>query len=178
MSDAFEDVESDAVSALSKLASQLDERHARIKELEAELKAEKEAMYELSDQHIPALMEELGVKKLQLQNGAEVSVTSTYGGHIKADNMPQAFAWLRDNGFDDIIKNEIKLNFGKGEDTSADKVYNDLVAQGYQPSNKEFVHPQTLKAFIRERIEAGDDFPMQTFGAHIGARAKIKPAKK
>jgi len=40
------------------------------------------------------------------------------------------------------------------------------------------VHPQTLRAFVKERCEAGEDFPMELFGAWVGQRAVIKRGKK
>jgi len=51
------------------------------------------------------------------------------------------------------------------------------VQQGYEPQQKEDVHASTLKAWVRERIEAGDEFPMDLFGAFIGQRAIIKKGK-
>ena len=39
------------------------------------------------------------------------------------------------------------------------------------------IHSQTLRAFVRERVEAGDEFPMDLFGAYVGQRAVIKGAK-
>ena len=50
-------------------------------------------------------------------------------------------------------------------------------SQGFPVTQKRDVHPSTLKAFVRERVEAGDDFPMDLFGAFIGQRATIKGAK-
>ena len=49
--------------------------------------------------------------------------------------------------------------------------------QGYVTDQKEEVHPQKLRAWIKERVEAGEDFPMELFGAYIGQRAVIKRSK-
>ena len=40
------------------------------------------------------------------------------------------------------------------------------------------IEPQTLKAWVKERMEAGEEFPMELFGAFIGQRAIIKGGKK
>jgi hypothetical protein len=46
--------------------------------------------------------------------------------------------------------------------------------RGFTPQQKTDVHSQTLKAWVRERVENGESFPMQLFGAYIGQRATIK----
>jgi len=89
-----------------------------------------------------------------------------------------AFKWLRHNNFDAIIKRNIILNFGKGEDQKADKVKEELMKLGYAPQDKSGVHPMTLKAFIRERIEAAQPIPQDLFQIHTGSRAKITPPAK
>jgi hypothetical protein len=38
----------------------------------------------------------------------------------------------------------------------------------------EKVEPSTLKAWVRERVERGEQFPMELFGAYIGKKASIK----
>jgi len=48
---------------------------------------------------------------------------------------------------------------------------------GYDAHTKTEVHPQTLRAFIKERVEAGEEFPMELFGAWVGQRATIKRKK-
>ena len=49
--------------------------------------------------------------------------------------------------------------------------------EGYVPQQNTSIHYQTLRAFVRERVEAGDEFPMDLFGAYVGQRAVIKGAK-
>jgi hypothetical protein len=45
--------------------------------------------------------------------------------------------------------------------------------QGYQPVQKLKVEPMTLKALVRERIEAGQDMPSDLFNVFAGNRTKI-----
>ena len=52
-------------------------------------------------------MQELGIQSFTLDDGSKIDVKPTYGAYIKLDDRPMAFEWLRDNGFDDIIKNTI-----------------------------------------------------------------------
>jgi len=45
---------------------------------------------------------------------------------------------------------------------------------GFSPEQKRDIHPQTLKAFVRDQVESGNEFPMDVFGAYVGQRANIK----
>ena len=83
-----------------------------------------------------------------------------------------------ENGYDDIIKNTVACQFGRGEDDRAAAFAAFAQTQGYLPEQKTAVHPQTLRAFVKERCEEGDAFPMELFGAWIGQRAVIKTGKK
>ena len=85
----------------------------------------------------------------------------------------EAFNWLRSNGLGDLIKNEVTVSFGRNEDNKAAE-YADLAqGQGYQPVQKLKVEPMTLKALVRERIEAGQDMPSDLFNVFAGNRTKI-----
>ena len=73
----------------------------------------------------------------------------------------------------DLIKNQISAEFGKGEDQSAVKFIDNIKSLGYEPKQKVWVEPMTLKAFVREQIAEGVDIPMETFGIFVGAETKI-----
>ena len=128
----------------------------------------------LADEDLPQLMIEVGVAKIELETGETVEVKPTYGAHIKAENKPEAFQWLRQKGFDDIIKNTVSLAFGRGEDDRAQEFIDVATAAGHVPDQKTDIHPQTLKAWVRERIESGESIPMELFGVFAGQKAIIK----
>ena len=73
--------------------------------------------------------------------------------------MESAYNWLRENGLADIIKNEVAVQFGKGEDNKAEQLLTLAEQEGYEPTQKQKVEPMTLKALYRERVEAGLDMP-------------------
>jgi hypothetical protein len=56
----------------------------------------------------------------------------------------------------------------------AGAVIDDLRNQGFDPAHKTHVHPQTLKAWVKGRIESGQDIDFDTFGIYVGTEAKIK----
>ena len=187
----FKDMQKDAVSQrtgvestdtgrlsnVSTLASKIIQMENKVKFLEEELKTSKKELLELTDQDLPAAMEEINMESFTLSDGSEVKVIPTYGGTIRADDRPQAHTWLRDNGYGDLVKNTISANFGMGEDNLAKDFYQSALDKGFQVDKKEAVHPMTLKSFVKEMTENGSEFPSDLFGAFIGKKAKIVKGK-
>ena len=73
----------------------------------------------------------------------------------------------------DIIKNDVTVTFGRGEDNKASEYANLAKGQGYEPVQKIGVHAQTLKAVVRERLEAGREMPSDLFKTYAGNSTKI-----
>ena len=163
--------------SMAEVARAIRDKEAEIESLEKTLKARKEALRKQSEEELPSMMAEIGVNSFELDDGSKVSVRDLYGGHISVDNRDAAYQWLRENNFDDIIKNTLSIVFGRGEDQEADRYMKILEGHGLLPEQNTGVHPSTLKAWIKERMEAGDEFPMDLFGAYIGQRAIIKRSR-
>ena len=113
------------------------------------------------------------MSSLKLADGSGVDVKKTYSCTIKKDSVESAYTWLRDQGLGDIIKNEVSVVFGKGEDTRANELLSLAEQEGYQPNQKQKVEPMTLKALYRERIEAGLDMPSEHFHTFVKDQTKI-----
>jgi len=172
-----ESADTGRLSNVSDLASKIIQMENKVSFLEEELKSSKKQLLELTDQDLPAAMEEINMESFTLSDGSEVKVVPTYGGTIRADDRPQAHQWLRDNGYGDIVKNTISANFGMGEDNLAKDFYQSALDKGFQVDKKEAVHPMTLKSFVKEMTENGSEFPSDLFGAFIGKKTKIVKGK-
>jgi hypothetical protein len=118
-------------------------------------------------------MSELGLESLTLKDGSSVKVKQLVQASIPVRYREEAFQWLRDNGHGDLIKNQVSATFGKGEDTSANDFIDKISSLGYEPTQKVWVEPMTLKAFVREQITEGTELPMDKFGVFVGAETKI-----
>lgn len=175
--DAVEKVNDGGLKSIAQVARLVRDKEATLANLEAEVKNLKKELLKLTDEDLPALLQEVGMNSFTLEDGSKVEVKPTYGAHIKVENKDKAYEWLRANGYDDIIKNVVSCQFGRGEDIDASKFYDFALTAGFNPEQKTDVHPQTLKAFVRERVETGDEFPMDLFGAFVGQRATIKRSK-
>jgi hypothetical protein len=118
-------------------------------------------------------MDEMGVERLDV-DGLTVERRMVVSASIPVDRRDEAYTWLRENHLDDIIKNDVVLSFGKGQDNQAGDVVGLLKDRGFDPSTKTHVHPSTLKAFVKERITDGKPIDLDMFGAFVNNTAQIK----
>mgnify|MGYP003148127746 FL=1 len=183
MNDIFEDLfdESTALSSvdtgtgkqLSQLVRNLRNVENQIEDAENHIKALKQEKHRLSVENIPALMDEMGVERLDV-DGLTVERKMIVSASIPKDRKDEAYSWLRENGCDDIIKNDVTCSFGKGQDNSAKNVIAILQDAGFDPATKTHVHPSTLKAFVRERVTDGKPIDLDMFGAFISNAAQLR----
>lgn len=162
-----------SLKALSEKSQKLQDLDDQIEEVEQQLGKLKSQYRELSEVDIPEMLRELGLSEITLANGNKISTTSYYSARITEDNRDEAFQWLGDNGFADIIKNTVSVSFGREEDDSAKKLVDSLEDNGYTTNQKKWVEPMTLKAFVREQVEKGSDLPLETFNVYIGQKTRI-----
>ena len=161
------------VKALSDQVVKLRQMEDQVKEKDTELKKLKKDLDVISAEVIPTMMTEMNISTLKLADGSAVEVKPIYGASISIDKKEKAFNWLRNNGLGDLIKNEITVSFGRNEDNKATAYAGLAAGQGFQPVQKLKVEPMTLKALVRERIEAGQDMPSDLFNVFAGNRTKI-----
>jgi len=172
-----ESVNQVGLSTIAELAVAIRTSEDNIANLENLLKEKKRELLKLTDEDLPSMLQEIGLSEFKLEDGSQVTIKPTYGASIKVEERPQAYEWLRENGYDDIIKNTVTCAFGRGEDDNASAFAALAEKEGFIPSQKEEIHSSTLRAFIKERVENGDEFPSELFGAYVGQRAVIKRSK-
>ena len=163
----------DSTKTLSDEVIKLRNLEDQVKASEEHTRTLKEKARELSQIVIPQMMKEMNITKLKLKDGASIEVSNFYSAKIILEKQEEAFNWLRSNGLGDIIKNDVTVTFGRGEDNKAMAYATLAKGQGYEPVQKIGVHPQTLKAVVRERTESGQDLPADLFNTFVGNQTKI-----
>jgi len=161
------------VNSLSKHVLDLQKLESEIEREEHDLKIKKARADKISAEVIPEIMDQMKLKTLKLQDGSAIEVKEVYSATIPVAQKENAFKWLRDNDLGDLIKNEVTVSFGRGEDDKASTYANLAESQGYQPQQKLKVEPMTLKALYRERVESGGDLPSEHFNLFKGNKTKI-----
>ena len=169
--------QADTAKTLSDKVIKLKDLEDEIENAEQSLSKLKENARYISQIEVPQMMEEMHITKLKLKDGESVEIKKIYGASITPDNQEKAFTWLRNNGLGDIIKNDVTVTFGRGEDNKAATYAVLARGQGYEPVQKIGVHPQTLKAVVRERLESGQEMPSDLFKTYAGNSTKITRRK-
>lgn len=167
-------VDDESVSSIAQLARRAKNLEREIEDLEAVLKERKHQQHKLLEESIPEALASLGMKSFQMEDGSSISIKPYYSASIKEERRAEAYEWLRQHGFDDIIKNTVSVRFGRGEDTLCENLLNLLGEKGFPAEQAEKIEPMTLKAWAREQVERGNEFPMDLFGVYVGQKAIIK----
>ena len=166
-----------SLQTLADQVEKLESLQARLDLQEDNIKNTKKQLEYISGEVIPTMMSEMGLSHLKLIDGSTVDVKPNYSANISVANRDKAFQWLRENGLGDIIKNEISVSFGRNEDNKAADYAALAEERGFQPTQKLKVEPMTLKALVRERLEAGKTMPTEIFNVFVGNKTTIKRNK-
>tara|TARA_B100000427_G_scaffold152383_1_gene126986 strand:+ start:297 stop:896 length:600 start_codon:yes stop_codon:yes gene_type:complete len=174
-SDMLDNVE---ITDIAQQCVLLKKKEDEVAELEDKLKAKKEERDDISSRVIPELLQEQGLSEIKLADGSKVSVKKEFRATLPKDDLTReaAYQWLRDQNLGDIIKNNVTVSFGKGEDNKANQLVDLAVANGFTPQQKSDVAWNTLTALYEERVKAGLDMPSDVF--HLWIKDKTKISRK
>lgn len=149
----------------------LAEAMALVEERKAQLAA-------ISERELPAALDALNLKDFKTLTGLTIEVKEDIRASVPKDKMPAACAWLREHNSAGIIKRGITVQFAAGEDEKAQRLITALAKKGLEPEDKTSIHPSTLSAFVREKLEAGQQIPMDTFGVFRDRYTVVKTPKE
>jgi hypothetical protein len=164
-------------NALPLLQHKLGEAAAlqeQIETLEADLKAAKASNHQLTTVEIPELMGSMNMDALDFE-GWHVAIRDHVSGSLPKDETARAEAikLLESYGAGDLIKTTVAMEFTKEERETAKKVFEFLQGRKLDPSMSEGIHPQTLGAFLRERLQNGEPVDGEALGLFVGKQAKF-----
>lgn len=165
---------------MTALASEMIAAERDVEVAEAELAEKKRRATQLREESVPMAMLELGVKEFTLTTGEKVTIKQDVYASIPVANRYDAFKWLDDNGFGGLLKTSITANFGRGEEEMVKRALGALDNIGVEAIEKQDVNAMTLKAWLREQLEAGNkELDLDLFGARPVWVASVKrPSSK
>lgn len=161
------------LSQITNTVHELRDAEEDIKAAEAMLKAAQERRRNIAETILPALMDEAQQKRLTTLDGWEVSRSEVVRASIPPHYLADAIQWLTENGQGAIVKRDISLKYGKGEEKQADDAVRLLTQNKHFPTDKMSVHPQTLGAVVREMMAEGKELPMELLGIYVQPVVKI-----
>jgi len=146
-----------------------------VEHFESELDAAKARFRILKEQTLPKALEDAGNLEDITIDGLKIEREIKLRGSIPADKKAEAFEWLEENGHGKLIKRKFTIEFGKDEETWANKFQKDCEKRKKALAMKrdKAVHPSTLVAFLKSELESGTDIPLETFGVFRQNFAKV-----
>jgi hypothetical protein len=164
----------DKLETLSILVHKYKELTSAIEDEEEYLKKLKEDADKIGMGDIPDLFDSLGLSELKLKTGEKVEIKRDFAATITAEKQAACFAWLKEHGHESIIKHDVVTTIKKGETAEYEKLIASLNQLGITYTDKSYVHPMTLKSFVKEQINSGTDFPQEQFSVFPVRKTKIK----
>lgn len=149
--------------------------------VEAEAKRLNGELRLVAEVELPQAMTDVGLTEFKLADGSRVGIDVKTSASIPKAREAEAFAWLEEHGYANIIKHQVTVSFARDEDPLAKNLLAFVKAElPEQPVvDKRAVAPQTLGLFVRERLAEGDDLPQDLLGVFTLRRAVIvKPKEK
>jgi len=167
-------IPANTLGKIGAVANDIADTQEEISKIKEQLQRKEDYERKLSREVLPSLFLEVGLSELKLADGRKVQVSEYYRATPLKENRAKVHTWLRDNGFGDLVKNQVTCSFGRNEEEKASGLLSHLNKEGYQSTQRESVEPSTLRAFVREQYEAGRELPMDLLGAFIGHKTTIK----
>lgn len=149
---------------LTELSNELKGQREKIIDIEDKLKKARIAERDLSEGKIPQLMTEIGVERIDLKDGGSVIIKEDLKININNGNRTRVMDFIRKEGDSAIIKNEVSVIFGKGEEEEADRCFMNLDKSHENVSRGSTVNTGTFKSMVKELIENGVNVPFKELG--------------
>lgn len=151
------------------------ELELEVERQESTLKETKAQLRRVQEVDLPAIMDELGVQSMDVDD-YRVKVDDQVYMNIPKKNLPECAQWLKEHGMANLVKEEVYIPFDFG-DTRADEFIDFCENFGWQTSSREGVVTQSVKAAIKQMLANGDEVPLQLFGGQIVRSTTIKRKK-
>lgn len=154
----------------------------RCRNLETEISAAEDALKEKKKERdriatvdLPEAMDDMDLETFALKDGTSVSVREEMFASLPKKRMDEIEEYLRSIGAQDLVRHEVGLTFGPGEDDVADGVLS-ILRERYSehgPFDRVNVNTASVKALVREMLERGEDVPLELLGVHLQRRAVL-----
>ncbi len=151
------------------VAHQVDLERA-VADAEADLKDLKERLKEVSEGHLPSLLDEIGISDLRMRDGRRVRVEEVLRMSIpKAPEKREKCArWLMAHGLSSLVKEDVIVKFERGQDERIRALQSLLDGSGYSDwSVTENLNTSSVKGAFRERMASGMEVPLELFGGYL-----------
>lgn len=160
------------LATLSRLAEELKAAQSEVARIEATLKSAQKRVQDLEEVAIPELMEGLGIASFRTSSGFAIEIAENVHVSITKENQPAAFRWLDEHGHGGMIKRSVLVAFNRDQESAAMALQEELATKFPGVRQDANIHPSTLKAWAKRRLEEGEELP-ESISVHVIKSAKI-----
>jgi len=167
-------------AVLRTLAQELLEAQDNVEAAEAVLEKRNAELKDISEHRIPQATEGMD-GTFDLGDGRELELKEHIRASIAGEKRVPAISWLDQNDYGHIVKRQVIVEFGKGEEERTNAFLKKLAElQDEEDIGKLVyktnysVHPQTLVSFVKEQLKEGVALPVDVFGIYRQRVAKVK----
>ncbi len=182
------------LSRVAQLCHQLRELERQLDEYDQLRKRTQDKLNRIQFEELPSLLDEIGIQSLSLNDGTKITIKSFVQASLPTetailrckdpdkraelqDKLRRGLQFLKKFGAGSLIKNQLKADFGQDSERIAKNALTALNRLGVKASLVKAVHPQTLVAWVKERLEAGKPVDMQVFSVFAGQKAILSAPK-
>ena len=149
------------------LEQQIEEAQQRVKDLEKQHRA-------IAEQKLPDLLTEAGLSTIGLSDGTQVRVDTKLYCSVPKTRKKWVADWLEQNGHGALVQEDVHVPFERGQKEQVQALVQILEQYGFDRySVSEDVNTARLKSLLNELLEAGENPPLEEFGAYLRRSAKV-----
>jgi len=149
-------------------------------EIEAAKKTQ-EKLNELRLKTIPDFARSVGIDEIGVDGVGRTLISHQYVANLTDQNRAGAINWALTAGHGSIVKKKVEIEFDPKDKLDGKKfmkIIKYVEALELDHKATQTINAQTLKKFVRERIEKGDpDFNRKLFGVYEVRQIEIKGVK-
>lgn len=161
------------LAQLQQLADEQLRLEALVAGCELQLSKAKDQLKNMAEVQLPEAMDAVGMTEFKTRTGLVIRIAETIRASIPKARSGEAFVWLKEHGQEAMIKSQLTIAFGKGEEEKSKELYAELLAKDFHLEASSSVHPATLSSWAKEKLEQGDDIPLELFGVFRQRVAKL-----
>lgn len=141
----------------------------------------KKKLARLNEYVIPDVMEGMGITEYKTNDGLTIKLKQAIRASISEVNRSDAFGWMTDHDHEAMIKTSIVIEkpalLDDFENADELKEALQLVMDNLPSSENKSIHSSTLSAFVRDKLEDGEEIPLDTFSVFRQVTSVIKTSK-
>lgn len=141
----------------------------------------KKKLARLSEYVIPDVMEEMGINEYKTNDGLTIKLKQAIRASISEVNRSDAFGWMTDHDHEAMIKTSIVIekpalldDYDNAAELTAAL---SLITTSLPSTENKSIHPSTLSAFVRDKLEDGEEIPLDTFSVFRQVTSVVKTSK-